>query len=435
MRCEMSRFGSTVLSRVRGVHTRRHPPPRRVPAGRSGVMPGRGAQPSNATSFVAVGSATAIGLLGLACGLQLIRQRSSNTKPLQISARLSAAISGLLAGLSLLVLLPSAMDSLHELGPGHRLDRVLLCYCLGMVFPYFFHHVVLGHSCAMHHAADEPQDSTARPSQPLWAKQGGGKKKSDGCKPLWATQGGKKNDGCSNDACYMCPDQNLTPDKAPPYPPSSSGLASRVLSRAATTCAVLLRVSAWAAHALLDGYMLGSAQSLSMVGAVALPVGLCAMQDSTSLVIGYLSRGETKREALASLLLLGACFPIGAGGAILLVRFPFAVGGAPHLATLLHLKAFTAGIFLYMAIFEFAPPTPHGRMQSLSALLAFCTGLALAWTAEAFEDTMATMATPPPYAASHALVLDTDGHWARVTPAHGQIAKTLMPIEVGSTVQ
>ena len=99
------------------------------------------------------------------------------------------------------------------------------------------------------------------------------------------------------------------------------------------------------------------------------------------------------------------------------------------LATLLHLKAFTAGIFLYMAIFEFGPPTPHGRLQSLRTLLAFCTGLALAWAAEAFEDAMATTAASPPYAAPHALVLDTDGHWARVTAAaRSNIAKALTPV-------
>ena len=62
---------------------------------------------------------------------------------------------------------------------------------------------------------------------------------------------------------------------------------------------------------------------------------------------------------------------------------PWAGLAPPSADALLHVRAFVAGIFLYMAAFEFAPPHAHGRTQSLGRLGAFCAGLALAWLAEA----------------------------------------------------
>ena len=47
-----------------------------------------------------------------------------------------------------------------------------------------------------------------------------------------------------------------------------------------------------------------------------------------------------------------------------------------------------AGLFVYMALFELAPPHAHGRIQNLKYFCAFGFGLLSAYLADAFEDHM-----------------------------------------------
>lgn len=87
----------------------------------------------------------------------------------------------------------------------------------------------------------------------------------------------------------------------------------------------------------------------------------------------------SRRAIIASAACFGAGFPIGAGLLVALASSPSAARAA------LALPAVAAGLFLYMAVFEFAPPHAHGRKASLAQWLAFSSGVALAYATEALE--------------------------------------------------
>lgn len=52
------------------------------------------------------------------------------------------------------------------------------------------------------------------------------------------------------------------------------------------------------------------------------------------------------------------------------------------------LRCVMAGLFVYMALFELAPPHAHGRGQNLKYFIAFSVGLISAYMADMFEDSM-----------------------------------------------
>ena len=52
------------------------------------------------------------------------------------------------------------------------------------------------------------------------------------------------------------------------------------------------------------------------------------------------------------------------------------------------LRCVMAGLFVYMALFELAPPHAHGRVQNLKYFCAFSFGLMSAYMADMFEDSM-----------------------------------------------
>ena len=79
--------------------------------------------------------------------------------------------------------------------------------------------------------------------------------------------------------------------------------------------------------------------------------------------------GRTRRQSANAV--------IGAYAPHLLAARPSVVG---------RLRAFAAGLFLYMALFELAPPHAHGRVAALGHLIAFSAGLALVVVSETVED-------------------------------------------------
>ena len=276
---------------------------------------------SNSIVVAALLSSTAVGLVCLLCGMHLLRRRGDGSRPMQVSANLKAALSGLLFGISLLVMLPSAMEGLH---PNHKSDHVLFAFAIGPLCMFFFHHVVLGHNCAMHggghggSAANAAQQADA-----AWEKaREDGTVCDDGSCDTCQPQAGLAKAGLFTGRPQMCLPIVKPPPEAEAAPPPR-------FPRLAAACAVLLRVSAWVSHAMLDGFMIGSSQSVGMVCSIALPVALCATQDASSLVLGSVARGDAPREALSALLILAASFPIGAASALALHRWPFAFAGGP----------------------------------------------------------------------------------------------------------
>ena len=77
-----------------------------------------------------------------------------------------------------------------------------------------------------------------------------------------------------------------------------------------------------------------------------------------------------------------AAFPVGTGLCIA------ALYGAKESQVIDIMRVCMAGLFVYMALFEMAPPHAHGRLQNLKYALAFCFGLGSAYLADAFEESM-----------------------------------------------
>ena len=79
------------------------------------------------------------------------------------------------------------------------------------------------------------------------------------------------------------------------------------------TCAVTLRVSAWMMHAMIDGMVLASAPSTSVLAATAVPITVCALQDVAAFTVAMARLGASSRRSLtAAVVALSCAFPIGA---------------------------------------------------------------------------------------------------------------------------
>jgi len=79
------------------------------------------------------------------------------------------------------------------------------------------------------------------------------------------------------------------------------------------TCAVTLRVSAWMMHAMIDGMVLASAPSTSVLAATTVPITVCALQDVAAFTVAMARLGASSRRSLtAAVVALSCAFPIGA---------------------------------------------------------------------------------------------------------------------------
>ena len=63
-------------------------------------------------------------------------------------------------------------------------------------------------------------------------------------------------------------------------------------------CALSLRVSAWMMHAMIDGMVLSSAPSTSVLAATAVPVTVCALQDVAAFTVAMVSARVRARARL-----------------------------------------------------------------------------------------------------------------------------------------
>ena len=139
---------------------------------------------------------------------------------------------------------------------------------------------------------------------------------------------------------------------------------------------VLLRAWPYVLHSCIDGAMLGTAQSWKTLASLTLCVSLCAVQDVGTIIVSLSASGSSRRATLATNMLFAVGFPFGA---TLGVAFAAHVAVAP-------LQAFAAGLFVYMTVFELAPPHAHGRPAALGQLLAFAAGLALVVVSQTVEN-------------------------------------------------
>ena len=126
-------------------------------------------------------------------------------------------------------------------------------------------------------------------------------------------------------------------------PPRSSACLAR--------WSIALRMGAWMLHAAIDGMVLSSASSVYVLLATAVPVSLCAIQDVAAFSISLASRGCSNSGLLVGVVAFALAFPVGAIGSYL------STAGSQRF--LLVLRVVVAGVFVYMATFELAPPHTH----------------------------------------------------------------------------
>ena len=290
-------------------------------------------------------------------------------------------VSGLLVGLGLLVMLPLALE---QRPPGDAVVDVLLTFCVAPVAMFFVHHVLLDHRHL------DPSDC-------------GGPK---GCGTI--TVVGK--DGVAftrgtlqfNKMPAFCVQSGTAPNPSLQAAPSverslcqldsvrcldctalvETALPDDCRDAVATCMSVLLRALPYAVHSCLDGAVLATATSLRMLASLALPIALCAVQDVGTILVTLAASSASRRAKLIVTGCFGLGFPVGTSLAVTLDL----LGNAPP-GLLIHLRAFAAGLFVYMALFELAPTRvhTHDRRTHLYFVLAFVAGLAIVRISEAAE--------------------------------------------------
>ena len=203
---------------------------------------------------------------------------------------------------------------------------------------------------------------------------------------------------------------------------TASSKLQRIKGYAQQSVRVLLQALPYTLHATIDGALLGSADSPLMLASLTFSVALCSVQDVGTIILSLSSTELPKeltqqRAVLATTLCFGIGFPLGTIVTLSLNTLP-----------LIHVRAFAGGLFLFIALFELAPPHPCGRLSSLRFLVAFASGLIIAHlsetgeslirdvTLEAAHDTMAWVVT------TH-----MSAHRASGPSSAGNPAATLLP--------
>ena len=120
---------------------------------------------------------------------------------------------------------------------------------------------------------------------------------------------------------------------------------------------------------------------------LALPIGLCAVQDVGTILVSLSAGGATDRVKLVTTCYFALGFPMGTAiaTAASTASMASADGGDAAASALSTLRAFAGGLFLYLAVFELAPPHAHGRLANLRHLLAFAAGFAVIVLSEGVE--------------------------------------------------
>jgi len=287
----------------------------------------------------------ALACIMLGSGL-LYRGTSLSASPLVL-----CCVTGLLIGIAMLVVLPQAFENLltKELWPA---ERIFALFVSAPLIMFFLEHVVIDHE---HVHVGGPA-------------------------------GGPEGENCDHENCDHEPNipyaMRFTPAKeageSTPLQPAEKEASGRC-----PDFGLLLRLWAWMMHAMLDGVLIGSAEQLAVIIPLSFAILVCAMQDVAGLFIYFNARGATTRFVAIAIVLFAVAFPIGAGISLVVFR-----DSKENALVLDVLRCVMAGLFVYMALFELAPPHAHGRGQNLKYFVAFSFGLLSAYMADVFEDSV-----------------------------------------------
>ena len=374
-------------------------------------------------------TATAIGAFSVGLAVFALQHRRTATYLRTVPPVAKCFVSGLLAGLGLLVMLPSALELKP---PSYPATKLLFAFCAAPVALYLIHHVLLEHqhapgsraSCGPHMIQVKKGKGPATlitsgtlqfgtQAKPLYCVSSGPKPVADStaAKPGSADNKARRGHECEAAAQFAS-------DTAQAYALLEAGLAkleSSMPKEARETLAgctsVLLRAIPYALHASIDGAVLATATSLRMLASLALPIALCAVQDVGTLLVALVACRASRRAKLAIASCFGLGFPLGAS--LVLAAGALSPSSGTSVALM---RAFAGGLFLYMAIFELAPPHAQNRRAHLRYALGFVAGLSLVVVSEHVEMALAghslvgaITSDPDPSTAAQTAVVTTSG--------------------------
>ena len=359
---------------------------------------------------------------------------------------LSCFTAGLLIGLSLLSVLPEAMDELVSLHDWHTSD-VLMLFLASAGAIFFLEHVLFTHEHAPYGVSVTTaagmelgmagrqvglaqQDSAAAatlepvndsngsalssadvemmcaPCDPgeAFGKDNGGNGGVEGQHERQTPAGGLDQAGASTPAlpanriwrsfleerpCECCDEQGnaIAPtgsDAAASTAAAAAGVAAAPSATSTVQAAAgsAFRLLAWLVHAAIDGMVLSSITSQQLLVPAAFAVSVCALQDSLAFCV-LLARARISRMAVCAALVLFSCsFPFGAGVASAVASGER--GGDDTQQTLSLMRVVIAAVFVYMAC-ELAPAHTHRRLLNLVHICVFALGVCVSSLAEMVE--------------------------------------------------
>jgi len=142
---------------------------------------------------------------------------------------------------------------------------------------------------------------------------------------------------------------------------------------------IVMKLTAWMMHAMIDGMLLSSSTTVPTLVFTALAVSLCAVQDVAAFTVSMAKTGCTRNQMLLAVATFSLCFPLGAVFSFEMI----AVSGSD--SALLVVRVIIAGIFVYMAAFELAPPHSHSRGVNALYAVTFAVGACSVLSVELIE--------------------------------------------------
>ena len=322
-----------------------------------------------------------VGLSTSAFGAMLVVQgRVTSPSPL-----IFCGVAGLLVGISLLVVLPQAAESLHE--QGYKMETVFVLFLAAPMVMFIVEHVIVEHThgglqagqTAHVHAvgggAQQHQVHVINISSAVAPKDRERGIKFNGFNKK-ATFNGMNTVGCA-------PCGTGEPDLLDQEARKRQKLKEQrieMLKQASEAFGVAFRLFAWLVHALLDGVLLATSQEIAVLVPLTFAIAICSIGDVAGLYVYLAARKHSENFRIFAIVLFCLCFPIGTGITLAVLR--------QAILMLAIMRCLVSGLFIYMGFFELMPPLPHGQWPALKYFLAFSVGLGVAYLGDAFEDNM-----------------------------------------------
>ena len=317
----------------------------------------------------------------------------------EVSPLMLCAIAGLLVGVSLLVVLPQAIDSLGA--QGWQTESALCVFILAPMVMFFIEHIIV---------ADTRGGLVDGQLAHVHIQGGGPKghqvyvinvsKLAERVDPEQPVKFNQTTQECQE--CRPMPPHPLVDEKRQPLMDERSSLLATkgrirprirprisdsvaALKRCSTGFGVGFRLFAWIVDAALDGVLLATSRELTVLIPLTAAICLCSSGDVVCLYVYFTARKCSECFKAFAIAMVCCAFPIGCGLTLAVLKeFP---------VTLNTLRCVVSGLFLYVGFFELMPPIPHGQLNSLKYFTAFSAGMLCAYISDTFEDSFAFVST------------------------------------------